>query len=647
MKELGVFDEETYITTSTGHMFGASYYSGSYSESFIIAIRCQKCREPILTNDGKEFIYIGKYDPSLPLFEEVSNPVTCKTPGYIKYKVNPQSLLQVYLDNYSVSEDIIRSCVDTISSNTFSFYHEDTNHQYEERYRAPTYDKNGIYSIQCKVCDKYYTNKIGGTEPTPIVLPSVSKSDELYELKSTTTYCDKEGVSVYGYKEDVLRERLKFEYDFALTDEDIEKYVTIIDDEIIKVEKPIRHVFDDGSPVLVAPTLEKEGYIYYRCLRDGCDGIMTSTYGDLDKIVLPPLLSGNSEVYTITRVDKCFEPGELTYSINRSWYEKEASSFGYGSSYGNCITSDPAFFETLQNRKVEVEPLGYHQSINKVKIVDDVMEISCSSCNEVIMTVENPPQKGDSCLTTSYSPPIDCIFREHTYYHLSKEKALELIEGNEIFLTPENDTYEKAAKLLTKSALYDEVGKAHTTIHAQPSVNGYNHVVPSFNNKTLSRTPAIINCICKICQKEYQETVSYNECTWNYNSDGTECYLHAYAGYKIAYSFKSTTRSTWNFYIDLENGRITASSSQYTDMNFTVSKPRINYIDIEKDAFNINGSYAGVKNINVFIDGSNVSNETLVEQGRLEIHNNYYRIYMSYDKNGNRLPGDVHVKLVF
>ena len=63
MKELGVFDEETYITTSTGHMFGASYYSGSYSESFIIAIRCQKCREPILTNDGKEFIYIGKYDP--------------------------------------------------------------------------------------------------------------------------------------------------------------------------------------------------------------------------------------------------------------------------------------------------------------------------------------------------------------------------------------------------------------------------------------------------------------------------------------------------------------------------------------------------------------------------------------------------------
>ena len=109
----------------------------------------------------------------------------------------------------------------------------------------------------------------------------------------------------------------------------------------------------------------------------------------------------------------------------------------------------------------------------------------------------------------------------------------------------------------------------------------------------------------------------------------------------------STTRSTWNFYIDLENGRITASSSQYTDINFTVSQPRINYIDIKKDAFDINGSYAGVKNINVFIDGSNISNETLVEQGRLEIHNNYYRIYMSYDKNGNRLPGDVHVKLVF
>ena len=64
---------------------------------------------------------------------------------------------------------------------------------------------------------------------------------------------------------------------------------------------------------------------------------MTSTYGDLDKIVLPPLSETNEEIYNTNRIDRCFSKGEFTYSINRSWYQKQASSFGYGSSYGNCV----------------------------------------------------------------------------------------------------------------------------------------------------------------------------------------------------------------------------------------------------------------------------------------------------------------------
>lgn len=649
--EAGAFEGHTITYKATGHEIEPSIYYCSYKSEGMIVLGCDNCSYYIPTKaDSEQFrCFLDKYDPeNTELFEFVSDTSTCGEYGKITYNLKKDKITSILTQTFDLSSIQLEEYVNYICSRSYSFAHIKTDHNYNTILTKPTATTEGNFVIQCSDCLAYLSHSTDDYIYKASI-PIPSEESEYYTLASQSFHCDADGQSTYTFnKSEYIRDYVSGEWRLDLTEQEIDEYCAFLDEALVLVEKPIGHLYNSDSPEITIPTYDTDGYIKFKCLRGDCgDYLLNSEQSD--KLILPKVSSNKVEYSVNSETKKCLDFGSASLTISSDWlydalraYSPNVSSFGHNTKILNALTDFTVQTPRLNSHYGGIYDLAPHFKI--LETDNTKATIYCQQCKETLLVVDVLPF-GSQELKSKFIEG-DCSEADQTYYYMSYEQWLEIINGKEILLNNAVTTYDDLASAFALKMIYCEYGEIRKDIHRNYEFDPLtmSYTLPKYSRVTSSTVSGTYQKRCQDCKRMFDDTFEYTDGEWYQRSGQYQRRYYLHGDYVY-----DDIRTSWAISIGLDEGVEidTTSFSAYNEYAYDAvvnNSFRINYND-----FLVNGEYKSLKSIRIYLDGELVSEQELIDQGRLEKGTTlvWWRFYASTNKNGETIVGDIYISLNF
>ena len=616
--------------------FPTMKYAGDFS------LRCKNCGKIKADALGYETIYgLGKYNSFNEFINEISNEATCLTEGEVKYTLDKNYIITNLMSKYDLTEKQATDYADSFDSYEYSFTELDREHHYEEVLLLDSQERYFTYSLECKYHrDTWlYHNTYG------LIFSSfdVNKS-EIAPSIEIATFCDKVGYKNIILNKDEIYAIIK--KDLALSDYEMNKYVKFLDESNIYSIPldPIGHQFGEGSFSLVCPNDVQDGYMQINCIRENC-GKIIKTLDNQDQVILPKFDETIEGYEIIEKNLYCLEKGNLTFEIDKDYIYKLIDE-NYGGSYKYNVSNLISDWDISNG--FELLPIGHKIShAGSYYVVSEQIGYKCENCKEILVKIT--PHEFDANLCDVTYHEGNCVSKAYSVYQLKLEYAIDIVDDYPLLV---NDYYgiELYARSYRGETAYYEYYELDPSNHV-PETNYhdyegdlYKDVVASYDLATNKMTNGVyyVECPCKnVIEKK---TYSYSDGKWFYYEYGGY-YKKTFNNSGISTSHIGPSRSSFSIKVSLNGG----NTSAVTEATYN-EESTAHYYTLNRGKFS-KGSLI-CKDIIIYVDGVEISNEELISKGRLEYvytagRVTGYKIYLWKDKNGNHIAGDVYVVPIY
>ncbi len=626
-----IHKEEIIEKKAHDHVFVVDFPTyDNYGSTYFV---CKNCHKFKLNKRGYSLVeHFGKYDKNKDFITEISNDATCVSEGEIEYVLSKEFVMQRLLDTYDMTVEELTPYVDSVSY-YHSFNGKLMTHCYQEVYGI--YNGYVNYHIECKYHKEKYLYHNNDLYYTMFPL------NENYVIDTTSVLsCEEEGYIAYQLDKEKVYDKIK--KDLVLSDDEMEKYFYLVDENntIYENYEPLGHSYGNGSVVLTYPTDSTYGLLQICCNRENCGEYM-QTLSEDDKITLP-LVTTNGDAYIINETySHCTNIGHINYSISLDYLQSLARKH-----YGEDFDIQIFYRDTkyLLNSTYNLEPLGHQVNlVPKYGTYVDEVTFYCSYCNETLASILKPEFSKETYVYQEVKG--NCVTKTYYIYSLDYEKCLELISSYPIFNNQKYSLSDYAYQLKGATEII-EYGSVVPNVHGGSMTLYYDEshpiVRPTYDVMTGNSTLGSCYLQCSCGNLIVSKKIYYNDGYWSYNSFH-ERFTRYFNVEDSNNQIGGDTRESFTIAIGLNGG----STSKVTYNSYGKSSSTFNFI-FSKGDFSKGGKL--VDYIDIYIDGVYYSEEELINNGRLSYtytasRHTGYSIRMWKDLNGNPLPGDVRVVL--